>query len=72
MDTMQNATRLQVITANRNQEGTIPKTITTTLFDLFAALQDVVGPEGDARVIEMVDTIQLAGLLRHHRQIAMA
>ena len=72
MYTMRNTTWLQEITENPMQRRTNPRAITTTLFDLIAALQDVVGPEGDARVVEMVDTIQLSGRLHRHRQIAMA
>ena len=53
-------------------EATTPARLTTTLYDLMAALQDVVGPEDDTQVVatmvHLLRSGRLTGLERENTQ----
>jgi hypothetical protein len=51
-------------------EEAAPATITTTLYDLLAALQEVVDPGEDALVVAIVVSMLRAGRLTWHRGAA--
>ena len=50
--------------ATSGGEDTAPATITTTLYDLIAALQEVVEPGEDALVVPIVMSMLRAGRIR--------
>ena len=57
--------------ARRGRGGAMPSHLTTTLYELLAAIQDVVGPDDDTLVVATVGYLLQSGRLTWLRQASV-